>query len=364
MKHSKTTLLLSALVLLAASFISCTNKNTSPKNIIFLIGDGMGVAHITAALTTGGSLNLERMPVGGLITTYSSNEYVTDSAAGGTALACGEKTNNGMVGMRPDTTAMESVLDVAESMNWATGLVATCKITHATPASFDANVPSRNNYNDIAKQMADTKAEVLFGGGIENFVPSRVPGSRRKDELDLLAKLAETHQVVTTAEGFNALATPLRAVALLDSGHIATSDKREISLSAMSTKALDILSQDKDGFFLMIEGSQIDWECHDNNSEGTIRETLDFDDAVGVIMDWAEQHPGTLVIVTADHETGGYSLLDGSVADKTITKTHYSTGNHSGVMVPILAYGPGAELFGGIHDNTHVGKTLKCLILE
>lgn len=357
--HLMMALLLSALWLLAG----CAG-NDKPRHIILLIGDGMGVAQVTAAKTVKGTLAMERLPVGGLLTTYCSNAYVTDSAASGTALACGEKTNKGMVGMRPDSTTMTSILDVAESANWATGLVAACKITHATPASFIGNVPSRKMDNEIAVQMAEGQAEVLFGGGIENFVPASVPGSRRKDDLDLLGKLAETHEITTTAEAFNAMATPLRAVALLDSGHTPTSDKRSVSLPALTAKALDILSQDKEGFFLMVEGSQIDWECHGNNSEGTIREAVDFDNAIAVVMDWAEAHPGTLVLVTADHETGGYALLDGSIDEKTVTKPHFATDYHSGAMVPIFAYGPGAEHFGGIHDNTHVGKMLKSIIAQ
>jgi len=356
--------LMTAIGLSALLFLVGCAGNDQPRNIILLIGDGMGVAQVTAAKTAKGTLAMERLPVGGLLTTYCANAYVTDSAAGGTALACGEKTNKGMVGMRPDSTAMTSMLDVAESANWATGLVAACKITHATPASFIGNVPSRKMDNEIALQMAEGQAEVLFGGGIENFVPSTVPGSRRKDDLDLLGKLAQTHQVITTVEEFNAMGTPLRAVALLDSGHTPTSDQRSVSLPALTAKALDILSQDKDGFFLMVEGSQIDWECHDNNSEGAIREAVDFDNAVAVAMDWAEAHPGTLVIVTADHETGGYALLDGSIEKKTITAPHFATDYHSGAMVPIFAYGPGAEHFGGIHDNTHVGKILKSIITQ
>ena len=349
---------------LAALFLTpgCSQEAIRPKRVILLIGDGMGVAQVTAGRTVKGSLNLERMPVGGFLTTHSANHYVTDSAAGGTALACGEKTNNGMVGVRPDSSAMTSTLDVAESTGWATGLVAACKITHATPASFDANVPDRDDYNAIARQMAGTQAEVLFGGGLENFLPQGTEGSKRQDDLDLVSELRATHTVVTTPEEFMELGTPQRAVALLEMGHILPAHQRAVSLAEMTKKALDILDQDPDGFFLMVEGSQIDWEGHDNDSDGIIREMIDFDEAVGVVLDWAKQHGETLVVVTADHETGGYALLDGSIENHAVTQTHFATGDHTGAMVPLFATGPQASRFGGIHDNTDVSRLMKAII--
>ena len=354
--------LLTALAAVLFLIPGCSQEAARPKRVILLIGDGMGVAHVTAGRTVKGNLNLERMPVGGFLTTHSADHYVTDSAAGGTALACGEKTNNGMIGMRPDSSRMVSTLDAAEAAGWATGLVAACKITHATPASFDANVPHRNGYNDIAFQMAKTQAEVLFGGGLENFISQSVEGSQRQDDLDLISELRATHTVVTTPEAFVELGTPQRAVALLELGHILPAHQRAVSLADMTRKALDILDQDPDGFFLMVEGSQIDWEGHANDSEGIIREMIDFDETIGVVLDWAETHGETLVVVTADHETGGYSLLDGSIAEHTVTQTHFSTDDHSGAMVPLFATGPQAPRFGGIHDNTDVSRLMKAII--
>jgi alkaline phosphatase len=170
--------------------------------------------------------------------------------------------------------------------------------------------------------------------------------------------MAKDRTAIRTIAEFQKLAKPKRLVGLFDPGHLPRADKREITLPAMTAKAIEILAQNKKGFFLMVEGSQIDWGGHDNNSEYIIMEMVDFDNAIGVGLDFAKGNQETLVIVTADHETGGYSLLEGSVAEKKITKTGFTTGSHTGVMVPIFAYGPGSEVFGGINDNTLVGKKL------
>ena len=333
-----------------------------PKNIILFIGDGMGVAHITAAKTVKGTLFLEQFPVGGFVTTHSSFSYITDSAAGATALATGFKTYNGAISVSPAGDTLKTVLEYAEEMGKSTGLVATCSITHATPASFASHVRYRSDNATIAEHITAGGVDVIFGGGLGFFLPASQGDSLRKDDKDLIALLKQSRVVITTPEEFIQLDTPDRVVGLFALEHFPPVDQRIVSLADMTRKAIDILSKNESGFFLMVEGSQIDWEAHDGDSEGIIAETIDFDDAVGIGIEFAKKEGQTLIVVTADHETGGYALEGGSIELKTVTKTNFTTRGHTGVMVPLLAFGPASQRFGGIHDNTFIGETLIQLI--
>ena len=329
-----------------------------PANIVFLIGDGMGVGQVTAAKIEYGSLHMERLPVGGLLTTFASNRLVTDSAASGTAFATGHKTYNGAISVSPDKEPLKTVLEYAEEQGMATGLVTTCSITHATPAVFAAHVDSRQNEKEIARQIVSSGVDVLFGGGWSFFLPDSEPGGARTDGLNLLDDLRERMPVALTVAEFRDLPDTDAAAALFYPGHPPTVASREPSLAEMTDKALEILSRDEDGFFVMIEGSQIDWAGHENDHDWLMDEMVDFDEAVGVVMDFAEADGRTLVIVTADHETGAYSVLDGSLERHQVTRPDFGSGDHSAAMVPILAYGPGSAAFGGMQDNTDLGRTL------
>ena len=340
------------IVLLAASVPA------APKNVILFIGDGMGVSQLTAAKYVNGELEMERLPVGGLITTHCTDKLVTDSAAGGTALATGQKTSYHTVSQTPGGEPLKTALEIAEEKGKATGLVCSSAITHATPASFSAHAASRYMEPEIAEQIAAKEIEVLFGGGLGFFLPQSAPGSLRKDDKNVLATLESRTAVITTAAEFNALETPERVAGLFATNGPSRVSSERIPLEAMTRKAIDILSQDKQGFFLMVEGSQIDWAGHANDADYIVAEMRDFDAAVGAGLDFAEQDGDTLVVVTSDHETGGFSILGGSVADNTVTNTAFTTGGHSAAMVPVLAYGPGAEAFGGIQDNTDVGRQI------
>ncbi len=329
-----------------------------PANIVFLIGDGMGVGQVTAAMIEYGSLHMERLPVGGLLTTFASNRLVTDSAASGTAFATGHKTYNGAISVSPDKEPLKTVLEYAEEQGMATGLVATCSITHATPAVFAAHVDSRQNEKEIARQMTASGVDVLFGGGWSFFLPNSEPGGARTDGVNLLDELRERMPVALSVEEFRKLPDTDAAAALFYPGHPPSVAYREPSLAEMTDRALEILSRDEDGFFVMIEGSQIDWAGHENDHDWLMDEMADFDEAVGVVMDFAETDGRTLVIVTADHETGAYSVLDGSLERNVVTRPDFGSGDHSAAMVPVLAYGPGSAAFGGMQDNTALGRTL------
>jgi alkaline phosphatase len=337
----------------------------NPKNIILLIGDGMGVSQITAAKTVKGKLNMDKMQVMGLVTTHSQNAYVTDSAAAGTALATGYKTNNGMLSMTPGMKPLATALETAEKQGKSTGLVVTCSITHATPAAFYAHVKHRDMHTTIAEQLMDSGLEVAFGGGRQYFLPEFDSESKRTDKKDLISLLDEKgYLVLETPKTLDTLKLQDKVVGLFASDGMERVPDRRPELKVMTEKALAVLSRNTKGFFLMVEGSQIDWAGHENNAEDVVQETMDFDEAVGVCLQYAKTNTDTLVIVTADHETGGLSLLEGSIAKKKLTKAGFGSDYHTASMVPLFAHGPGSTGFSGIQDNTDVGKRIIKLILQ
>jgi len=329
-----------------------------PKNIILILGDGMGVTHLTAGKYQKGDLSLERFTTMGLITTHSADSFATDSAAAATAMGTGEQTCNYMIAVDCDGKPIKTVLEWAEEMKMSTGVVVTSSVTDATPAAFMAHSGNRFRQGQIAEQIADSGVDVLFGGGWSYFLPKSEQGSRRNDEMNLLARLEGEMKPVRTPEEFEELGNEIPAVALLAPNYMDEAKNRRPSLSALTKKALALLSKNKNGFFLLVEGSQIDRGGHDNNSGFIIDEVIDFDDAVKVAFDFAYEDKETLIVVTADHETGGFALHQGTVRDKSITEAAFTSIGHTASMVPLFAFGVGEEDFAGIHDNTLVGKTL------
>jgi alkaline phosphatase len=330
-----------------------------PQNIIFFIGDGMGVSHIYATMTISSDmLFLEKFPYTGFNKTYSVDNYVTDSGAGGTALACGITTKNGMIGVRPDSTPVPSITEVVHEKGLATGVVSTSSVTHATPASFVAHNANRNRYEEIATDFLNGSIDIFMGGGENNF-------NRRRDGSDLTIKLKEQGFSVVYSLDELKNTESAKIAALLAEGHmLKVSEGRGDALSQMTQKAIESLSKNDNGFFLMVEGSMIDWGGHDNDFGYITSEMIDLDNAIGVALDYAEKNGNTLIVVTADHETGGLTLPGGSLEDHT-AMPKFSTGEHTGVMVPVFSYGPGAERFSGIHENTFFfGEFLDLLNIE
>lgn len=330
-------------------------KAKKPRNVIMMIGDGMGVAHIYAGYTAnGGHLFLDNFKQIGFSKTQSSDNYITDSAAGGTALSSGQKTYNGAIGVNSEGVAVKTVLEMAEEKGLATGLVSTSAITHATPASYIAHQASRGSYEDIAADFLKTDIDVFIGGGYKHF-------TERKDKRDLTKELQQ--------KGYQVLRS-MDEIAKVKSGKLAglTADehndpvpKRLMNLPLSTQTALNILDQNKKGFFIMVEGSQIDWGAHPNNTIYVIKEMLDFDQSIGKALEFAAKDGETLIIVTADHETGGFSLVGGDMKTGMV-KGAFSTGDHTGVMVPVFAYGPGAENFTGVMENTDIAKKIMNLM--
>lgn len=317
------------------------------KNIIFLIGDGMGLAQVSGvSVAAKAPLAIERATVIGLAKTTSASHYVTDSAASGTALATGFKTTNGVIGLDPQGQPLDSILLYAQGSGRSVGVVATSTITHATPAAFVARNPARRDQEGIALDFLRVRPDVFIGGGREFF-------DQRKDGRTLTAELRRSGYTVaaTIEEVQGTKAVPLAG--LLADKALPKAAERGPVLAQATTEALRLLSANPRGFVLMVEGSQIDWAAHANDWEFTLSETLDFDAAVRVAFAFADENPGTLVVITADHETGGLSLIGGDLAKGSV-ETAWGTKKHSATMVPVYAYGAGAEAFAGVYENTDI----------
>lgn len=346
-------------ILFINSCTSAENEKPVAKNIIFMIGDGMGLHQVFAAHTVnGGDLAIEGVTSVGFQRNQAANKYITDSAASGTALACGEKTNNGAIGVDTANHDLESILKFAEKHDMATGLVATSAITHATPAAFIANEPSRNSYEAIAADFLKTDIDVFIGGGLDHF-------NKRADGRDLLSELHENGYTVTTElDGMKQHTSGKLAAFTAPMHNPSILNGRGDMLPVSTRKAISLLNQNKNGFFVMIEASQIDWGGHANDQEYVVTETLDFDAAVKIALDFAKEDGETLVVITADHETGGMIILNGDMKNGTV-ETVFTTGGHTGIMIPVFAYGPGSELFTGIYENTGFkSKFIKALGLD
>jgi alkaline phosphatase len=276
--------------------------------------------------------------------TQSADDYITDSAAAGTAIATGVRVNNGVIAIDQDGKVLKSILYISEDNNKATGLVSTSAITHATPASFVANQPDRGMYEDIAGDFLDSGIDLFIGGGKEHF-------TSREDGRNLLEELSQNnYRVFSSLEEAASVKTGPMAI-LTAAIHNEVYPERGNLLPDATQKAIEVLQSNKEGFFLMVEGSQIDWGGHANNTTYIVHETLDFDRAVGKALTFAANNKKTLVIVTADHETGGMSIDNGDISKGTLS-AKYTTDDHTGIMVPVFAYGPGAEAFIGIYKNT------------
>ena len=349
--------------------ISCTTTKVavekelaSPKNIILLIGDGMGLTQISAGIYSNGNKgNVERFPIVGLHKNYASDNLVTDSAAGATAFSCGVKTYNGAIGVNADTIPVQTILEEVANKGMKTGLVASSSIVHATPASFAAHNRLRSNYEEIAADMSDSKVDLMIGGGKSYF------DRRTMDERNLYQELEG--QGYKISDYFREDFKDLEVSEMGEKWAYFTADKEPLSVEAgreylipASKIAMDFLNEKSSdsGFFLMIEGSQIDWAGHANNFTFFKHEMHEYDKVIGAALDFAEKDGNTLVILTADHETGGLSINNGSKMDSIVPA--YTSDYHTATMIPVFAYGPGAERFSGIYENTEIYHKMRAAL--
>lgn len=352
---------------LAVIFISCqtqkignsanTNdtKPAPPQNIILLIGDGMGFSQVTAAEYEFGPLVMTSLPYQGMTSTYASDAKVTDSASSATAFAAGYKTNNGMLGQLPDGTPVRSIAQYANELGKTTALMATSQITHATPAAFAIHHEVRGEEFIIAEKYVDSDIDMILGAGWNWFLPES-EGGEREDDRNLIAEMEDKGYVyINQDDELERIDGEDKIVVLLEGGSMPQAPDRGDRFVNLTKAALTELSQHENGFFLMIEGSQIDWAGHDNDEEWMLAEMADFDVVITEVIDFAQQDGNTLVVVTADHETGGLTMPN---ADEGEMRHMFSTGGHTAQHVPVFSFGPHAERFKGRYDNTDIAKKM------
>ncbi|WP_281234043.1 alkaline phosphatase [Flavobacterium gelatinilyticum] len=322
-------------------------KSKRPKNVILLIGDGMGLAQIYTGYTANkGQLSLFNIPTQGFSITKASDSYITDSAAGGTAMATGHKTNNRFISVDEQGKPLESITQLLAKKNYKTAIISAGNITDATPAAFYAHQPERSFNEPIANDFLTNPSDILIGGGQKEFMS-------RKDGKDLSKILKE--RGYTFSDKFVSIDTikNSRYVVLEDAAVVSMKNGRGDFLTKAFNKAVSTLTKTKSPFFIMEEAAQIDYGGHQTNVEYVVREMLDFDKLIGQAMAFVDQNPETLLIVTADHETGGLSLIDGSI-EKGYVHGSFSTNDHTSIPVPVFAYGPGAQYFTGVYQNTAI----------
>ncbi len=330
-----------------------------PKNVIFLIGDGMGLPQITGAMYMNNNQTVfERFKNIGFHKSHSSDNLVTDSAAGATSFASGVKTYNGAIGVDAQKQSVPTILEMAEQKGMATGMVVTSSITHATPAAFIAHVNGREEAEGIAVQFLDTPIDLFIGGGMKAF-------TQRVDQRDLVSELKAKGYDITSY--FEQEISQLNVNTSKNIGYFTANGEplpeREGRdyLPEATRKSLDYLGdRSPNGFFLMIEGSQIDWGGHANDANYVVTELLEFEKVINQVLDWSEKNRNTLVVVTADHETGGFAVNPGSKLNRI--EVAFTTKSHTALMVPVFAAGPGSELFRGIYENTDIFFKLKNLM--
>ncbi|MDC0189484.1 alkaline phosphatase [Flavobacteriales bacterium] len=342
-----------------------TNKHNvesqTPKNVILMIGDGMGLGQITAAMYANNDfLNIQEFQNIGLIKTNSSSSIITDSAAGATAFSTGKKTYNGAINMDENKYPLIPITSTLKKHKYKTGIITTSSVTHATPACFYGNQIKRYGVDEeLALQFTETDIDLLMGGG-ESFFKNRKDGQDLTEILKsknylIIDSIAD--EIPNETEKLINFCAPKEPVSILEG--------RGNYLPIATKKGISILNtNNQKGFFLMIEGAQIDWGGHDNDSDYIISETLDFDKSIEIALKFAKENKNTLLLITADHETGGYGVT-GENKKSNELNTGFLSDDHTATMVPVFSFGPGSENFTGIyHNNQLYHKILKALNIQ
>ncbi|MBL3655854.1 alkaline phosphatase [Fulvivirga sediminis] len=327
------------------------DKNDKPLNVIFMIGDGMGLPQITSSFYYKGSpSNFERFKNIGFIKTSSKSNKVTDSAAGASAFATGNKTYNRAISVSTDTTNMPTILEKLEAKNYKTGLISLTSITHATPACFYAHVKDRDMHEDIATQLLTSGTDFFAGGGLKYF-SKRTDGRNLFDEFEKAGYTMDSTGLKSDLD-----ANKKYGFVLAEDGIPAKIEGRGDYLLDATKLALDHLSASDSGYFLMVEGSYIDWGGHAKNAEMMVTEMLDFDKTLGYVLDYVEKHENTLLVVTADHETGGVAIGKSDRADSVAV--YFTTDQHTAELIPVFSKGDHEDSFRGIYENNEINHKL------
>ncbi|MFI0430269.1 alkaline phosphatase [Mariniflexile sp. HMF6888] len=326
-------------------------------SIIFMIGDGMGLPQITTAFYFGeGIPNFQKFQHIGLIKTSSTSHEVTDSAAGATAFSTGEKTYNRAIGVSKDSMPQKTILEQLQEKGYQTGLISLTSITHATPAAFYAHVKDRDMHEAIAEQFINAKIDFVAGGGRKFF-------NSRADGKDLFSNLLDNNYHLDTIELSKTVSNKPNAYILADDGLPAIIQGRKDFLNEATSMALDYFDEKNKPFFMMVEGSFIDWGGHAENADMLITEVADFDKTLGTVLKYVENHPNTLLVVTADHETGGVSIGKFYETNKSTGEkkeipekvaVYFNYDQHTAELIPVFAKGKGSEIFQGIYENNMI----------
>ena len=352
--------------------------NKKAKNVILLIGDGMSASQITSyrLLKEGpnGRIAVDNFPISGIVLTHSADAIITDSASSATAYSTGSKTKNGFLGVDQEGRILENLTEKLDNFGFVSALISTSEVTHATPAAFSSHVDSRRNTDEISSQMLESKVATILGGGRKFFL-SAENGGKRKDKRDLLEEAKKSHKILMHKHELDITGiTPSdRILGLFADEHLRDEENpenhsSEPTLTEMLRFSLERAEAAIDnqcrGSFVMVEGSQVDWAGHANNIDYLERELKEFDEATRYALEYAKKNPDTLVVVTADHETGGLLIEPIALSYYTGNNIKFSFntaiggGSHTGVPVPVYAYGPGSLNFSGTLDNTDVYRAI------
>ncbi len=327
------------------------------RNVIIMIGDGMGLEQVSCAwVVNHGKLNLDRFPTVGLSRTYCTNELITDSGAGGTALSSGMKTGYSHVGTAADSTDIPSVLVKAQELGKKTGVVVTCHFADATPCDFCCHNEYRYNQDDLIADYVTCGVDYLAGGGLDWFTVNR------KDGRDITKEMAAAGYTVALTEDA-LMKAELPVIGILAPDNLPVAMERGDLYRRSVARGLDILSRESGdkGFVMMLEGSCIDDWLHGNDIGKAMEELLDFDRTIGDVLQWAAADGHTLVVVTADHNTGALTLQDGNLEEGRIGVA-FGSESHNGIAVPFYAWGPGSDAFTGIRENDEWGRLIASFV--
>ena len=327
------------------------------KNVIIMIGDGMGLEQVSCAwVLNHGKLNFDNFPYIGISRTYCTNELITDSGAGGTALAIGQKTAYSCVGVAADSTDVPSVLVKARELGKKTGVAVTCHFADATPCDFCCHNEYRYNQEDLIADYVECGVDYLAGGGLDWFTVNRTDGR------DITKEMAAAGYTVALTED-ELMTAELPVIGILAPDNLPVAMERGDLYRHTVTRGLDILSRESGdkGFVMMLEGSCIDDWLHGNDIGKAMEELLDFDRTIGDVLEWAAKDGHTLVVVTADHNTGALTLQDGNLEEGRIGVA-FGNESHNGIAVPVYAWGPGSDKFTGIRENSDWGELIASFV--
>ena len=327
------------------------------RNVIIMIGDGMGLEQVSCAwVLNHGKLNLDNFPFTGISRTYCTDALITDSGAGGTALAVGRKTAEGHVGTAADSTDVPSVLVKAQELGKKTGVVVTCHFADATPCDFCCHNEYRYNQDDLIADYVVSGVDYLSGGGLDYFTVNR------KDGRDITKEMAAAGYTVALTEA-ELMAAELPVIGILAPDNLPVAMERGDLYRHTVARGLDLLSRESGdkGFVMMLEGSCIDDWLHGNDIGKAMEELLDFDRTIGDVLQWAAADGHTLVVVTADHNTGALTLQDGDLEQGSIGVA-FGNESHNGIAVPVYAWGPGSDAFTGIKENAEWGQLIASFV--